>query len=397
MIEIKNKQDCCGCTACAMICPKQCIIMKKDEEGFYYPNVEIEKCVNCDLCNRVCPITNEKCSEKESEPATYAMLCKDREVRRESSSGGIFSLLAKEVIRQGGVVLGVAMSDDYKSAKHIAVDSMNELYKLRGSKYIQSDVGNAFAVAEGCLKTGKTVLFTGTPCQIEGLKSFLRTDYENLFCMDIVCHGVPSEVVWREYIKYREGKAQSSVSGVSFRHKEFGWKSYSMLVEFENKKRYLDIFTSDLYARLFLQNLSLRPACYACSFKKINRVSDITVADFWGVENVVPEMDDDMGVSLVMVHSKKGQEILSKVCNETNKVQVEFNLIKKYNSAVIHSAKYNEKRGMFFKDLGNVSFDKLVKKYTVKDTSLKTELVNFLRKTHLYEGLRDAYRKFKSR
>ena len=313
MLEIKNKIHCSGCSACAQACPKQCIAMRADAEGFLYPVIDQEICIDCGRCERVCPILHPTAEPENKAPQAYAAYNKDEQVRLQSSSGGVFTLLGEEILAQGGVVFGAALTQGCRKVRHIAVEDKKGLALLRGSKYLQSEIGNTFCEAQDALKKGRKVLFSGTPCEIEGLKSFLGKEYENLICVDLVCHGAPSQKVWEKYVSYQENRASAPAQRALFRYKKYGWKRYSILLEHSNNTAYEQIFSKDLFMQMFLQNLCLRPSCYSCAFKKVNRVSDITLADFWGCEQVCPDLNDDKGLSLILVHSVKGKALFEKI------------------------------------------------------------------------------------
>lgn len=360
MITINNKKDCMGCYACSNICPQNCISMKDDNEGFWYPQVENDKCINCGLCIKACPIINK--TTLENEPYAYACMNKDEAIRLESSSGGLFTIIAEQIIDQWGVVFG-ARFDDRFSVIHSYVETKEELYKFRGSKYVQSKIGDTYKQVKHFLDQGKEVLFAGTPCQIGGLNSYLGKSYDNLFCIDIICHGVPSPIVWQKYIACQENHAGASTRRIAFRHKKEGWKRYSVSFLFQNNIEYHQTLDKDLYMKAFLKNICLRPSCYDCEFKTLHRQSDITLGDFWGIENVVPEMDDDKGTSLIFVNSPKGQSMLEEIRDRISCKEVDINQAVSYNSAAINSVEYNPKRDCFFLDLGKSDFERLLRKY----------------------------------
>lgn len=370
MIEIIKKQDCSGCHACYNVCPVNCITMIGDKEGFLYPKVDDTKCINCGLCEKVCPILNKE--KIQNEPHAYACLNKDERIRMESSSGGIFTLLAEQVIDDGGVVFGAIFYKKF-AVIHSYVESKEELSKLRGSKYVQSIIGNTYKQAKGFLTQGRKVLFTGTPCQIGGLKSYLGQFYGNLICIDIVCHGVPSPDVWHKYVEYREEKAGFSTQRIAFRRKDEGWKRYSVSFLFKNNTEYRQTHDKDLYMKSFLKNICLRPSCYECEFKSIHRKSDITLADFWGIQNVLLKMDDDKGTSLIFVNSDIGKSIIEQIRDKIICEEVDISEAVKYNLAVVKSATYNSKRIDFLNDLNTYSFDKLVKKYCADKSLLRVK------------------------
>ena len=342
--------------------------MHADEEGFWYPKVDYDKCIECSLCIKVCPIIN-KVTVK-NEPSAYACINNNEAIRLESSSGGLFTLIAEQIIDDGGAVFGASFNENLE-VEHSYVELKQDLEKLRGSKYVQSRIGKTYEQAKHLLKSGRKVLFTGTPCQIDGLKSYLGKSYDNLLCVDIVCHGVPSPEVWRKYVDYRQERAGSAVQRISFRRKDDGWKRFSVLFLFKNNTEYLKTLDKDLYMKAFLKDVCLRPSCYACEFKTIHRQSDITLADFWGVQNMLPDMDDDKGTSLIFVNSKAGQAMIEKIADKMQFKEVDINEAIKYNPAAIKSAASNSNREKFFKEIHTLAFDKLVKKYCTDKLSVR--------------------------
>lgn len=389
MIRIEEKEKCCGCYACENICPANCIRLETDEEGFVYPKADAEKCIHCGLCEKVCPVLQVK-PDTGKEPKAYAVNNKDEEVRWTSSSGGIFHAVAKEILKNGGVVFGSAMAEDGRTAQHRWVEREADLAALRGSKYIQSLIGETYAQAKEFLKSGRKVLFTGTPCQIEGLKTFLGKEYDNLFCMDIICHGVPSPKVWQKYLAYREKQAGAKAKEVCFRKKIYGWKGFSMYIAFENGKVYHRTFPEDIYMNVFLKDVCLRPSCYDCAFKKMNSSSDIMIADFWGVGSIAPQMDDDKGTSLVLIHSEKGAELFERMTAGIKCTKVPLKEALQDNPRMLTSVPYNIDRESFFKELDEVSFPKLARKYAKPklDNSPKAVVVRTLRRAGIYDKLR---------
>ena len=332
MIKITQKEHCCGCSACVHICPKHSISFQEDKEGFLYPKVDLETCIDCGLCEKVCPVVNQ---EPEREPLqVYAAKNDDESIRHKSSSGGLFTLLAEKIIEDGGVVFGARFNENWEVV-HDYTDTIEGLEPFRGSKYVQSAVGESFKQAETFLKAGRKVMFTGTPCQIAGLKNFLRKDYKNLLAVDFVCHGVPSPLVWRMYLEEevaRQGNAGKNsvlaspkdapvLTGVNFRDKSVGWKKFSFVLSIskasavgEQNSVLSSVFTENDYMRAFLSNLSLRPSCFNCSSKAGKSGADITIGDFWGIENVQPELDDDIGMSVLVNYNEiKCRSIISEL------------------------------------------------------------------------------------
>lgn len=310
MIEIKNKCDCCGCAACDNICPQNCITMIEDDEGFLYPTVNQQRCVNCNLCVHTCPMIE---AQKIKQPAetekrmAYAAYARDKNLRLQSSSGGIFSLLAEWILQKEGVVFGAAYDKNFL-AHHIAIEKVEDLPVLRGSKYLQSRTEKAFQQVRDYLNSGEMVLYTGTACQIAGLKRYLRKEYPNLYTIDVLCHGVPSPKVWEKYIGCMQNNTH--LTNINFRDKIHGWKQYSVTMKYEDDIKKSEAYWENPYMRMFLKNICLRPSCYACRYKEMNRPSDITIGDAWGINDYMPEMDDDNGTSVVITHSDKGIKML---------------------------------------------------------------------------------------
>ena len=363
MIKILEKSKCSGCHACVGVCPKSCITMQRDEDGFLYPVIDESACVDCKLCERVCPIINKKENRKQIEDiGAYAAYTKDDKLRFNSSSGGIFTEIASTVIEDGGVVFGAAFTENFDVA-HKCIDTVEGLRELRGSKYVQSTIGNTFSLAKQYLQEGRKVLFTGTPCQIAGLYSYLGKEYDNLITQDIICHGVPSPMLWKKYIELREDKSGARIQGVSFRHKKTGWKTYSIHLVFANNKEYIASTSEDYYMRGFLSNLCLRPSCYDCKFKDKIRQSDITLADFWGIQHVLPEMNDNKGTSLVIVNSKVGRELIERISDKITVKSANLEEAMKHNTAMISSAFCPSDRESYMETVRTKGIKKATKKY----------------------------------
>lgn len=355
MIEILDKTKCSGCNACQQICPKQCISMKNDEEGFWYPKVDKTLCIHCDLCNQVCPIETPVILKH----LTYGYACRNKntEQRKKSSSGGIFSLLAEAVIEKKGVVFG-AKYNHYFEVVHDYAETIEGCQEFIGSKYVQSQIKETFIQTRDFLKQGRIVLFSGTPCQIEGLLSFLKIDYDNLITVDIACHGVPSPLVWKSYLRERNF---TEVKKINHRSKKYGWQMFSM--EIEGKQKYIKNLENDEYLRGFLKDLILRPSCYDCAFKRVNRRSDITLADFWGIRAFNRSMDDDLGVSLAIIQSDKGKQLFNHILSKVESYEVDLSEALKDNTAMIQSVPENENRAEFFSKINHESFCSLINHY----------------------------------
>ena len=375
MIEIKDKKDCSGCNACKNICPKNAIEMVNDEKGFRYPRVNRDLCIECNLCNKICPIKNKV--KINNNPIAYACYNKNLEERLNSSSGGIFILLAKQILEKGGYVVG-ATYDEKFNVKHTIINDFKDIKLLQTSKYVQSDVSDIYIRVKELLESGKYILFTGTPCQIEGLNSFFVMKYDKLYLQDIICHGVPSPLVWKKYIEYRLEKDNEKPININFRNKDNGWKKFNLKFQYTSKE-YKNNQTKDYYLLAFLKNVILRDSCYDCRFKKKNRISDITLADFWGVENILPDLFDDKGTSLVIISSDKGKELFEKIDKDIVKKEISFEDAIKFNKNMTSSVEKNKNRDKFFEKLNDISFDKLCKKY-VLDNKLKNKVFRAIKR-----------------
>lgn len=362
MEKVIEEKQCSGCQACANICPKKAISMIADEKGFLRPVIDQEKCINCGLCKRTCPVL--KNVKTESLKKVYACYNKNEEERINSSSGGIFILLAKSIIKKDGVVFGAYLDEDQK-VRHSYAETEEELVKFMGSKYVQSDVNETYKKVKEFLLQDRYVLFTGTPCQIEGLKAYLQKDYEKLYTQDIICHGAPSPLVWEKYKKYRKEIDVDTPIEISFRNKDEGWKLFNLKFSYKNKA-YKKNQHEDLFMKAFLKNTILRDSCYNCAFKKLDRISDITLADFWGIQNVHPELDDNKGTSVLIVNSEKGKELFELIKEELVYTESNIEYVKQYNSSMIKSVNPDPNREKFFANLNEMTFDKLVAKYTYK-------------------------------
>ncbi|MBO5066659.1 MAG: Coenzyme F420 hydrogenase/dehydrogenase, beta subunit C-terminal domain [Clostridia bacterium] len=355
MLPVK---DCTGCGACSHICPKNCINMVADNNGFLYPQINNDKCVNCSLCEKTCPVLNKHEQKSITSVNCYAAKVNNDGIRHNSSSGGVFSVIAEKVLKNNGIVYGAAFDENFV-VKHIGISSIDDLDLLRRSKYVQSDLNNAFSLVESNLKEGKTVLFTGTPCQIEGLIAYLKKPYDNLTTVDFICHGVPAPDVWEEYKKQLKAKHKAEITKVNFRDKSLGWKNFSLRVEFHNGNVYCNTFKNDPYMKAFLINLDLRNSCYTCKFKNIIHKSDITVADFWGIDKIEPSIDDDKGLSLLLLNTDKGKVLITETENNLTLTEIDIEKTFPYNPCIIKPSVEHNFRQYFLNsytkdDFGNV-------------------------------------------
>ena len=349
MIQITNKIDCCGCSACAMKCPKHCITMQTDSEGFLYPVVNKEDCIDCGLCEKVC---HELHPYEQRKPLNvYAAINKDEDIRLNSSSGGIFYLLAEKTISEGGIVFGARFDGDWQVTLDYA-ETMEGIKPFMGSKYVQARTANAYKDAEAFLKQGRKVLFTGSPCQIAGLHHYLRKEYDNLTTVDFVCHGVPSPKVWQRYLDEVVTSGKQAIIDVKFRNKSNGWKKFNFVLSYNQEEKTHSLCSwhqQNHYMRAFLSDMILRPSCHDCRAKQGRSHSDITIADFWGIDKEIPEMFDDKGTGLIMVNTEKGLQAIdwSKVSTKESSIEV----ASKYNPGLSSLTKPHHRRTQFFEAL----------------------------------------------
>lgn len=384
MIIFSDKKKCCGCSACVQKCPKQCITLREDNEGFLYPIINKDNCLDCGLCEKVCPILNQEETRKPLQ--VYAAKNLNEKIRQQSSSGGIFTLIAEKIIKEGGVVFGARFDESWE-VKHDYTITIEELANFRGSKYVQSRIEDNYQKAEIFLKQGRKVLFSGTPCQIAGLKRYLRKDYKNLLTMDFICHGVPSPGIWRKYLKETVARIcdknsvstdpismeNAHVESISFRDKSHGWKKYSFALTLsatsrsgvKNTVSLCEPFPENTFMKGFLADLYLRPSCYACAAKCGKSGSDLTIADLWGAPSIIGKEDDDCGTSLIITY--KEIPIIDKELSYWKKT-IDYNKVLNYNPAIEHSAKTPSKRTMFYSYIEKTEeLEIVINKFTQKN------------------------------
>lgn len=375
MVEKKticNSKYCVGCGLCEEICPVNAIKFEQNNEGFFYPKIDLKKCIECNKCRNNCPINKKNSKSKEFGKECYGARNKNVEEQKSSTSGGLFSIFARKVLSKKGVVYGAYMKDF--SVKHIRVDNINDLEKIRGSKYIQSNIKNVFKQVKEDLNNQKQVLFSGTPCQIGAIKAYLQKDYENLLTISVVCHGVMNEKIFKKYINELESDGKQ-VENFSFRTKENNWTISSVKIEYKDEEdAKITAFTQDDLMSLFLSNSVLRESCYNCQFKEANNVADIILGDFWGIEIVKPDFLDQKGVSCLIVNSEKGKQYIekNKILNETINFKAKIKDIVKYNPSLISSVKMEHNRFETFNSIENNTIA-LISKYN-KEYALKKEL-----------------------
>ncbi len=356
-MNLADKNICTGCSACYSICPVHCITMEQDTEGFSSPVINEEKCIKCEKCIKICPAIVQG---KERNPLhVYAAKNPDEAIRYQSSSGGIFTLLAEYIIHKGGVVFGARFNDSWEVI-HDYTETIEGLAAFRGSKYVQSKIGDTYEMVKQFLLADRYVLFSGTPCQIAGLRAFMQNNYDKLLTVDLVCHGVPSPLVWRKYLeeilnrlvlRHFSIKNDLNITNIKFRDKKYGWRQYLFTIEYvlgkngEDKHFFQETAKKNSFMRGF-SNLFLRQSCHNCPVKSFKSGSDITIADYWGIQNVLPKFYDDKGISLVMVNSVKGKEVYDFL--KKNDQETVYTEAARYNRCIYKSVSPSEKRSVFF-------------------------------------------------
>ena len=350
-----SHQVCTGCSACYNICPKGSITMQEDQEGFLFPIIQSDSCIDCGACLRVCPAVNPIYQNNET-PKCFAVMASD-EIRKMSSSGGVFSLLSEWILDKEGVVCGAAYTENYHNVEHVLISEKKDLQQLRGSKYVQSRIGNVFQEIRNELKKDRYVLFTGCPCQVAGLKKYLGKDYDKLYTADLVCHGTPPLKMYRQFIEELEEQESSHVTYVSFRDKEISKWTHSTTVRFENGAVYFRKRNDSSYMNAFLTLLSLRKSCGQCQFARLPRQGDVTMADFWDIHRYDPSLDDQRGTSAVLVNNEKG-EVLLNVIKEKAQIVKEAPLEHaiRYNSQIKYSSIHHKDRKRLFELLYDYHF-----------------------------------------
>ena len=394
MIEITDKSKCCGCCACVDSCTHNAIILKNDIEGFWYPVVDKDKCTNCGLCEKVCPelhISELKKNDFDKPSKTIAAIHKKMSVRWDSTSGGAFSALADTMYEQGGYVSGAIYNEDFSVRNYIS-NNPEDLVKLRSSKYLQSKAEGLYKEIRELLRKGEKVLACGTPCQMVALRSFLRKDYENLIIVDFICRGVNSPKVYRKYLDALERKYGGKVVYVKAKNKELGWRNLTRKVIFDNGKVYYGIHMEDDFRRGYHTNVFCRPSCYSCQYKGFPRMADITIADYWGIEKIDKNLDNNIGTSMILLNSKKGEAYFEQAKDRLEWRETSFESILPGNIALrksIEPAKIDRKR--FFEDLDKGTFEEVTEKYfplQEKKISFKSKIKQRIKPYHtLYRYL----------
>lgn len=365
MIQINDPKDCCGCSACVVICPEKCITMKEDHEGFLYPEVQLEKCIDCGVCESVCPIFKKTplLADRLKSPQVFAAWNTDKAVRLDSTSGGVFSALAEKMFELNGFVAGAVYSEDH-TVSHIVTNDRLKLDEIRGSKYLQSYMGDLFRNIKQLLNGGEKVMVCATPCQIKALYSVIGKDHANLITCDFICRGVNSPKVFLKYMDMLEQQYGARATKIKFKDKTYGWHRFATRIDFANGKTYIKDRYSDPFMRGYLStNSFVRVSCHKCQFKDMPRQADITLADFWGIEKIQPELDDNCGTSLVLLNSKKGVDFFNNTGNKVISKEFTIQDTVAGNPYLDKSLEFKPGRDQFFNDLDVMPFAELAKKH----------------------------------
>lgn len=382
--------NCCGCRACEQICPVHCIEIAKDQEGFLIPTItNRDKCIGCGACSRVCPIENPE--EGNMPNAIYASASADKETRKQSSSGGMFFLLAKKIVDEGGVVVGAELNLKERSLHHALADTHEGIYPLLGSKYIASDTNDTFSRVKRLLSQKRRVLYVGTPCQIAGLRKYIKSDTPYLYTCDLLCHGVPSQYVFEQYIEYLEKKHKGIIVNWNFRDKEkYGW-SITLRYDVNHKGKIKTFYTQaglSPYFYGFLRGKFLRESCYHCPYTKLQRVGDITLADFWGVKALGLSGDVSSGCSCVLVNTLKGMDLFNSVSDGLQfKHQVQYEQAYRQNVNFLEPCKRPQERDVAIKSIKSHSFQYVASKYCKNPRRTRMKIKEFLIKLGLYKQI----------
>ncbi len=369
---VVNESFCCGCSACEAVCAQHAITMKENEKGFILPSVDESKCVNCGLCTKVCNFTKEKVNDSNILSA-FSLVVNEDEVLKKSTSGGAFTVLSDYVLKDGGAIVGSVMQNDF-SVEHIIAENVADRNRMRGSKYVQSNTQGVFPKVKTMLQNGRKVLFSGTPCQCAALQSFLGKEYDNLIVVDFLCHGVPNNRLFKDHIAYLEQQYGKKIVAYSFRDKLYGWDSYNNVAVLNNgrqKSRWIN----QAYYKFFVRDFSLREACHHCPYRSTHRPADITIGDFWGIEKLTG-IKNNKGVSLVLVHSQKGRDLLDNA--RCNCAIAEFPIAKISHHIALVPSKPNKNREQFWKLYETKGYEAIVSRYF--SNSVKDRIFHEIRK-----------------
>ena len=368
MINITDKTKCTGCSACVNVCPKSAIDFCDDPSGYRYPVVNETKCVNCSLCEKVCPIINPvDVSDNFNEPIVKAAWNLDKEIRINSTSGGVFSAIADSFIENGGFVVGAEYTEDF-GIRHIVISDKDKIRQIRQSKYAHSYLGHIFKTIKNLLYNGEKVLFCGTPCQVAGLKKYLIKDYHNLFLVDFICRGIISQKIYKKYLESVERHTNSKITKVHFKNKDFGWNRFSTKLSLSNGDEYHKDRYHDEYMVGYLKyNLYLRPCCHDCQFKTLPRIADLSLGDFWGIANSDKTLDNDQGTSVVLINSEKGLKYFDGLSEMLFSTDSSIEQVVKGNSCLLNIAPKGEYSEYFYKHFEKKDFIELIHSVEKKD------------------------------
>lgn len=387
-----DKVECCGCTACVNACPVAAIHMKEDEEGFLYPTINESTCINCGLCRRVCSWEHPQYNNDKA-PITLASVLKDKTERQRSTSGGIFYAVAAWIIEQGGVVYGAAF-DDNLQLKHIGAETIEELQPIRGSKYLQSKLGKIYKDIEKNLKRDRWCYFTGTGCQIAGLKAYLRKDYPTLLTSDLICHGVPSQKIFNQHIEYIEQKYHDKVVDYKFRDYKLGGGCETC--SFANRKPVINMsYELSPYLYSFMYGMTYRESCYECKFAKVPRQGDITLADYWGIKKYFPQFDNSNGCSLLLLNTEKGCMLWEKIKKSCTFEESKVADAAAFNGNLVHPSSKPEIRNIVYKEIEAKGYAVVAKQIFRSPNYVKLKLINYILNSEVLKPFITLYRKVK--
>lgn len=357
MIDKVSIQDCALCGACINACPVDAITLSKPYLDFCYPDIDVNRCIHCNECEKACPILGEKSKPEDGFPIAFAARSKDDSVRMRSSSGGIFYELASYILAEGGYICGAVFDEDFH-VRHIVSNTQKDLRRMMGSKYAQSDVGYCYREIREKLDAGERVLFSGCPCQVAGLRSYLGKPYQGLLLVELICHGIPGDRMLQTYIGMREKQYGAKLKQLAFRNKAKGWHNSSVRMEFENGKTYQEAMTQDTYMQGYFRCITLRESCFSCRFRNYASGGDLIIGDFWGAEIEAPDIDDNKGISAVIVASKKGNAFLKSIPLPCYPVEIET--ILRYNQGLVSSFRVGAQRPEFYEYAAKYSLEKAI-------------------------------------